>query len=82
MWSEFKKLFYTHFFPINTTIKAVNKLKEIIYYQGSYVVEDYLDKQILISETSYTVRIMNVRLYFIFISFQFLFYFIFCFSFI
>ena len=32
MWSKLEKLFYTYFFPINTAIKAVNKLKKTIYY--------------------------------------------------
>ena len=32
IWLEFKKLFYTYFFLINATIKAINKLEEITYY--------------------------------------------------
>ena len=44
MWFKFKKLFHTHFFPINTTTEAINKLKETIDYQESYIVKDYLNK--------------------------------------
>ena len=44
MLPEFKQFFYKHFFPINITIKAVNKLEETTYYQESYIVEDYLDE--------------------------------------
>lgn len=54
-WSEFKQCFKNQLFPINTTAKAVNKLKEILYYQESQAVKDYLDEfQKLISKTSYT----------------------------
>jgi len=36
-------------------VEVVNKLEEIIYYQGSHGIEDYLDEfQTLISNTNYT----------------------------
>ena len=44
IWLNFKQFFQEYFFPINTTIEAVNKLEEAIYYQGSYIVENYLDE--------------------------------------
>ena len=36
-------------------METVNKLKETVYYQGTYTVENYIDKfQTLIFEASYT----------------------------
>lgn len=55
IWLKIEKLFYAHFFSINTKVEVINKLEKSLYYQGSYVVEDYLDKfQVLIAKTSYT----------------------------
>ena len=42
--SEFKKLFYAQFYPINTATKAINKLEGTTRYQESYAVKHYLDK--------------------------------------
>jgi len=54
-YNKFEKLFREHFFFVNATTKVVNKLEEISYYQGSYIVEKYLDEfQTLIAKASYT----------------------------
>jgi len=40
---------------VNTATKAINKLEEIIYYQKSCTIEDYLEEfQILILKANYT----------------------------
>lgn len=54
-WPKSKQFCYEHFFLINATIKAVNRLEKMMYYQGSHIVKNYLDGfQTLISEASYT----------------------------
>jgi len=55
LWAEFEQLFQEYFFPINATIKPVNKLEGTAYYQESHIVKDYLVKfQTLITEASCT----------------------------
>ena len=41
---KFDQVFKNHFFSINTTAEAVNKLEATSYYQESCIVEDYLDE--------------------------------------
>ena len=41
-------------FPINTKAKAIDRLKDLIYYQNSYVVKDYLNTiQVVITKAGY-----------------------------
>jgi len=52
--AQIQEVFYAQFFLINVVTETINKLKEIIYYQKSYIVEHYLDKFQFILEASYT----------------------------
>ena len=51
---QYFKNFFLPNFPINTKAKAIDRLKDLIYYQNIYVVKDYLNTiQVLIIKAGY-----------------------------
>jgi len=54
-WRDFEQQFWLHFFPVNAEADAINALEGTSYYQGGWMVDDYLDNfQALVSDTGYT----------------------------
>jgi len=53
-WTDFEQQFQSQFFPVNVEADTVNILEGSSYYQGNWMVDDYLDSfQILILDTGY-----------------------------
>ena len=53
-WADFKQQFQTQFFPVNTKANVINTLEKVSYYQGNWIVDDYLDGfQTLVSNAGY-----------------------------
>jgi len=51
-WTDFEQQF--QFFPVNVEADTVNILEGSLYYQGNWMVDDYLDSfQILILDAGY-----------------------------
>ena len=54
-WTDFEQQFRSQFFLVNTEANAINTLEGSLYYQGNWMVDDYLDSfLILASDTRYT----------------------------
>jgi len=54
-WGDFEQQFRLHFFPANVEADAINALEGTSYYQGNWIVDDYLDSfQALVSDVGYT----------------------------
>jgi hypothetical protein len=53
-WDDFCSRFWAEFFPLHSDAVATNKLEGTIYFQGRWLVDDYLnDFRVLISESGY-----------------------------
>ena len=53
-WTDFKQQFQSQFFLVNAKADAINTLEGSSYYQGNWIVDDYLDSfLILASDTGY-----------------------------
>ena len=53
-WTDFEQQFQSQFFPVNVEADTVNILEGSSYYQGNWMVDNYLDSfQILILDTGY-----------------------------
>jgi len=54
-WADFEQQFRSQFFPVNTEADAVNALEGSVYYQGNWMVDNYLDSFLtLVSDAGYT----------------------------
>ena len=54
-WAHFEQQFQSQFFPVNAEADTVNTLEGSSYYQGNWMVDNYLDSfLILVSDTGYT----------------------------
>ena len=54
-WTDFEQQFRSQFFLVNTEANAINTLEGSLYYQGNWMVDDYLDSfLILASDIRYT----------------------------
>jgi len=54
-WANFKQQFQSQFFLVNAEADAVNALEGSSYYQGNWMVDDYLDHFLtLVSDAGYT----------------------------
>jgi len=54
-WANFKQQFQSQFFLVNAEANAVNTLEGSLYYQGNWMVDDYLDSFLtLVSDAGYT----------------------------
>jgi len=54
-WANFEQQFWSQFFPVNAEADAVNTLEGSSYYQGNWMVDDYLDRFLtLVSDAGYT----------------------------
>jgi hypothetical protein len=53
-WDDFRSHFQTEFFPLHSDAVATNKLESTSYFQGCWMVDDYLDDfRDLISDSGY-----------------------------
>ena len=64
-WAHFEQQFRSQFFPVNVEADAINALEGSSYYQGNWMVDDYLDTFLtLVSDTGYTdLRTLVVKFY-------------------
>jgi len=54
-WADFKQQFRSQFFLVNAEADAVNALEGSSYYQGNWMVDNYLDSFLtLVSNAEYT----------------------------
>jgi len=54
-WTDFEQHFQSQFFSVNAEADAINTLEGSSYYQGNWMVDDYLDSfLILASDAGYT----------------------------
>jgi len=53
-WTDFEQQFWSQFFLVNAEADAINTLEGSLYYQGNWMVDDYLDSfLILASDAGY-----------------------------
>jgi len=53
-WGDFEQQFWLHFFSVNTEADVINALEGTSYYQGNWMVDNYLDSfQALVSNAGY-----------------------------
>jgi len=48
-WTDFKQQFQSQFFPVNAEADAINTLEGSLYYQGNWIVDDYLDSFLILA---------------------------------
>jgi len=54
-WANFKQQFWSQFFPVNVEADAINAVEGSSYYQGNWMVDNYLDYFLtLVSDAGYT----------------------------
>ena len=53
-WGDFEQQFWLHFFSVNAEADVINALEGTSYYQGNWMVDNYLDSfQALVSNAGY-----------------------------
>jgi len=54
-WTDFEQQFRSQFFLVNAEADAINTLEGSLYYQGNWIVDDYLDSFLILAlDAGYT----------------------------